>query len=60
MMKAVGGWKFDDIVGFGRSYGTTVRRILRQRPMRAPRMVILQIRRQKPLEMPFVENDDVV
>ena len=53
-------WQFDNIAGFRRSYGTTARRILRQRPICSPRMIVIQIRRQKSLEMPFVENDDVV
>jgi len=60
MVKPVTGWKFDNIAGLGRSYGTAVRRILPQSPMRSPRMVVIQIRREKSLQMPFVENDDVV
>ncbi len=60
MVKALGGWEFDDVAGRGHSYGTTVRRILLQRPMRMPRMVVNRIRRQKPLEMPFVKHDNLV
>jgi hypothetical protein len=60
MVKASDGWKFDDIVGFGRSHGTTVRRVLLQTSMRLPRPVVLQIRRQMSLEMAFVENHNVV
>jgi len=60
MVKPVNGWKFDNIAGLGRSYGSAVRRILPQSPMRSPRLVVIQIRRQKSLQMPFVENDDVV
>ena len=37
-----------------------IRRILVQRTVRAPRMVIIQIRGQKSLEMPFVDDDDVI
>ena len=60
MMKAVNGWEFHNVAGFRCSYGATVRRIPVQRLVCSPRMVVIQIRRQKSLEMPLVEHDDVV
>ncbi len=60
MVKAVDGRKFNNIAGFGWFYGATVWRVAIQGLMRSPRMAVIQIRRHKPLEMPLVEDDDVV
>jgi len=59
-MKAVNGWEFHDVAGFRCSQGTTVRRIPVQGLVCSPRMIVIQIRRQKSLEMPLVEHNDVV
>ena len=60
MVKAVSGWEFDNVAGFRYSYWTTVRRIAVQGLVCSPRMVVIQIRRHKSLEMPLVEHDDMV
>ncbi len=60
MVKAMDGWEFNDVAGFRYSYWTTVRRIAVQGLVCSPRMVVIQIRRHKSLEMPLVEHDDVV
>ena len=60
MVKAVDGWEFNNVAGFRYSYGTTVRRVAVQGLVCSPRMVVIQIRRHKSLEMPLVEHDDVV
>ncbi len=60
MVKAVDGREFNNVVGFRCSYGTTVRRIAIQGLVCSPRMVVIEIRRHKSLEMPLVEYDDVV
>jgi hypothetical protein len=60
MVKAVDGREFNNVTGFRYSYVTTVRRVTIQRLVCSPRMIVIQIRRHKPLEMPLVEDDDVV
>jgi len=60
MLKPVVGWKFNNIAGFRWSYRTTVWRVSIQGMGCSPRMVVIQIRRHKFLEMPFVDHDDVV
>ncbi len=60
MAKAVDGREFNNIAGFHWFYGATVRRVAVQGPVCAPRMVVIQIRRHKSLEMPLIEHDDVV
>ena len=60
MVKAVDGWEFNNVAGFRYSYWTTVRRIAVQGLECSPRMVVIQIRRHKSLEMPLVEHDDMV
>jgi len=60
MVKAVDGREFNNVAGFRRSYGTTIRRVSIQGLVCSPRMVVIQIRRHKSLEMPLVEHDDVV
>ena len=60
MVKAVNGRQFNNVAGFRCSYGTTVRRVSIQGLVCSPRMVVIQIRRHKFLEMLLVEHDDVV
>ena len=60
MMKAVDGWKFNNVAGFRCSYGTTIRRVVVQGLVCSPWMVVIQIRRHKSLEMPLIEHDDVI
>ena len=60
MAKAVYGREFNNVAGFRCSYGTIVQRVAIQGLVCSPRMVVIQIRRYKSLEMPFVEHDDVV
>ncbi len=60
MVKAVDGWEFNNLAGLRYSYWTTVRRVVVQGLVCSPRMVVIQIRRHKSLEMPLVEHDDVV
>ncbi len=60
MVKAVDGWEFNNVVGFHCSYGTTDRRVAFQGLVCSPRMVVIQIRRHKSLEMPLVEHDNVI
>jgi hypothetical protein len=60
MMKAVGGREFNNVAGFRCSYGTTVRCVVIQGLVCPPSMIVIQIRRHESLEMPPVENDDVV
>jgi hypothetical protein len=60
MVKAVDGRQFNNVAGFRCSYRTTVRRVAVQGLVCSPRMVVIQIRRHKSLEMPLVEHDDVV
>ena len=58
MMKAIDGREFNNVAGFCYSYGSTVLRISIQRLVCSPRMVVIQIRRHKSLEMPLVEHDE--
>ena len=60
MVKAVDDRDFNNVVGLRCSYGTTVRRIAIQGLVCSPRMVVIQIRRHKSLEMPLVEHNNVV
>ena len=60
MVKAVDGWEFNNVTGFRCSYGTTIRRVSIQGLVCSPRMIVVQIRRHKFLEMPLVEHYDVV
>ncbi len=60
MVEPLNDWNFDNLAQFGQPYSTTVGRILVQRPVRSPRMIVIQIRGQKTLEMPFVEDDDMI
>ena len=60
MVKALDDGEFNNITGFHRSYGTTVRCIAIQGLVCSPRMVVIQIRRHESLEMSLVEHDDVV
>ncbi len=60
MVKAVDGWEFNSVAGFRCSYDTTVRRVAIQELVCLPRMVVIQIRRHKSLEMPLIEHDDVI
>ena len=60
MMKAVDGWEFNNVEGLRCSYGTTVRRVAVQGLVCSPRMVVIQIRRHKSLEVPLIEHDDVI
>ena len=60
MVKAVDGRQFNNVGGIRCSHGTTVRRISIQGLVCSPRMVVIQIRRHKSLEMPLVEHDDMV
>ena len=59
-MKAVDGLEFNNVARFRCAYSTTVQRISIQGLVRSPRMTVIQIRRQKSLEMPLIEHDDVV
>ena len=58
MVKAVDGWEFNNVAGVRCSYGTTVRRIAIQGLVCSPRMVVIQIRRHKSFEKPFVEHSE--
>ena len=60
MVKSLDDWEFNNVAGLRCSYGTTVRRVAIQGLVCSPRMVVIQIRRHKSLEMPLVEHDDVV
>gem|GEM_PF-2860787 len=60
MVKAVNGRQFNNFAGLCWSDETTVRRVAIQGLVCSPRMVVIEIRRHKPLEMPLVEHDDVV
>ena len=60
MMKAVNGWEFHNVAEFRCAKGTTVRRIPVHGLVCSPRMVVIQIRRHKSLQMPLVEHDHVV
>ena len=60
MVQTVYGWEFNDIEGFRYSHWTTVWRVAVQGLMCSPRVVVIQIRRHKSLEMLFVDHDDVV
>jgi len=60
MVKAMDGREFNNVAGFRCSYETTVRRVTIQGLVCSPRMIVIQIRRHKPLEMPLVEHEDVV
>jgi len=60
MVKAVDGQEFNNVAEIPWSYGTTIRRIAIQGLVCSPRMVVIQIRRHKSLEMPLVEHDDMV
>jgi hypothetical protein len=60
MVKALHDGEFNNITGFHDSYGATVRRVAIQGLVRSPRMVVIQIRRHESLEMPLVEQDDMV
>ncbi len=60
MVKAVDGWEFNNVAGFRCSYGTSVRRVVIQGLVCSPRMVVIQIRRHEPFEVPLIEYDDVV
>ena len=60
MVEAVDGREFINVAGFCYSYGSTVLRVSIERLVCSPRMVVIQIRRHKSLEMPLVEHDDVV
>ena len=58
MVRAVSGREFNNVAGFRYSYWTTVRRIAVQGRVCSPRMVVIQIRRHKSLEMPLAEHDE--
>ena len=60
MVKAVNGRQFNNFAGLCWSDETTVRRVAIQGLVYSPRMAAIQIRRQKSLEMPLVEHDDMV
>jgi len=60
MMKAVDGWEFHNVAGFRCPYGATIRRVAIPGLVCSPRMIIIEIRRQKSREMPLVEHDHVV
>ena len=60
MVKAVDGWEFNNVAGFRYSCATIVRRVAVQELVCSPRMVVIQVRRHKSLEMPLVEHDDMV
>jgi hypothetical protein len=60
MVKAVDGRELNNVAELRCSYGTTVRRVSIQRLVCSPRMIVIEIRRHKSLEMPLVEHDDVV
>ena len=60
MVKAVDGREFNYVARFRCSYGTILWRVAIQGLACSPRMVVIQIRRHKSLEMPLVEHDDVV
>ena len=60
MMKAVNGWEFHNVAGFRCPYGATIWCVSIQGLVCSPRMVVIQIRRHKSLEMPLIEHDDVV
>ena len=60
MMESVNDRELGNLVGFGFLYRTTDRRILVERTMRSPRMIIIQIRGQQSLEMSLVEDNDVI
>ena len=51
-MKSVDVWKLNNVAGLHCSYGTIIRRVAVQRLVFSPRMVVVQIQRNKPLEMP--------
>jgi len=60
MVKAVDGREFNNVAGFRGSCGTTIRCVSIQGLMCSPRMVVIQIRRHKSLEMLLVEHDDMI
>ena len=60
MVKAVDGREFHNVAGFRCSYGTTIGCVSIQGLVYSPRMVVIEIRRNKSLTMPLVEHDDVV
>ena len=60
MVKAMDGREFNNINRIRCSYGTTVRCVVIQGLVCPPSMIVIQIRRHESLEMPPVENDDVV
>ena len=60
MVKAVDDWEFNNVAGFRCSYGTTLLRVAIQELVCSPRMVVIQIRRHKSLEIPLVAHDDVL
>jgi len=60
IVKVVDDREFNNAAGFCCSYGTTVRRVAIQGLVCSPRMIVVQIRRHNSLEVPLVEDDDVV
>ncbi len=60
VMETLNDRKFDYLARFGEPHRAPVRRILVQGQVRSPRMIIIQIRGQKSLEMTFVEDDGVI
>ncbi len=59
-METLNDRKFDYLARFGEPHRAPVRRILVQGLVRSPRVIIIQIRGQKSLEMTFVQDDNVI
>ena len=60
MVKAMDGREFNNVTRIRCSCGTIVWCVAIQGLMCLPRMVVIQIRRHKSLQMPLAEHDDVV
>lgn len=60
MMESLNDRQLCHLAWFSYPYRTTVRRILIQRTVRSPWIIIIQVRRQQSFEMSIVEDDDVI
>ena len=60
MVEAMDGREFNNVTRIRCSYGTTVRCVAIQGLVCSPWMIVIQIRRHNPLEMPLVEYDHLV
>jgi hypothetical protein len=60
MMKSTDLWKGDDLALARRLYRARLRAILSEREVGPRLMIVLEIGRQKPLQVTFVQDDDVM